>query len=83
MCIYMYVIICICIYIYTHTLQPTPSRPQGHWCQGYFDICNNNPHRLDHKGTGVKVTSIYVTITHTVSTTRALVSRLLRYIRYM
>ena len=42
-----------------------------------------NPHRLDHKGTGVKVTSIYVTITHTVSTTRALVSRLLRYIRYM
>ena len=53
MLLYVYVY----IYIYTHTLQPTPSRPQGHWCQGYFDIfdiCNNNPHRLDHKGTGVK-----------------------------
>merc|ERR1712086_1179713 len=39
-----------------------------------------NSHRLDHRGTGVKVTSIYaiyVTITHTVSTTRALVSRLM------
>ena len=42
-----------------------------------------NPRRLDHKGTGVKVTSIYVTITHTVSTTRAMVSRPLRYIRYI
>ncbi len=36
----------------------------------------NDPHRLDHKGIGVKVAAIYVTITHTVSTTRALASRL-------
>ena len=41
-------------------MQPTPSRPQGHWRQGYFDICNNNPHRLDHKGIGVKATTTYM-----------------------
>ena len=45
-------------------------------------ICHRNPHRLDHKGIGVKVVAIYVTITHTVSTTKALVSRLLLHIRF-